>query len=85
MTMDEKLILKDGTELHGHQIETEVRLFLYVFDLTLAEVFQLLIDPEKTKSITWERYGNTGKVTGYKRLMSISDENTMICASLKKG
>ena len=83
--MDEKLILKDGTELHGHQIETEIRLFLYVFDKTMAEVFELLNDPEKTKTITWNRYGETGKVTGYKRLMSISDENNMICASLKKG
>ena len=83
--MDEKLILKDGTELHGHQIETEIRLFLYVFDKTMAEVFELLNDPEKTKIITWNRYGETGKVTGYKRLMSISDENNMICASLKKG
>ena len=84
--MEEKLILKDGTELHGHQIETDTRLFLYIFDLTMAEVFELLIDPEKTKSITWERYGSTGKVTGYKRLMSISDEgNNMISASLKKG
>ena len=84
--MEEKLILKDGTELNGHQIETETRLFLYIFDLTLAEVFELLIDPEKTKSITWERYGASGKITGYKRLMSISDENNnMICASLKKG
>lgn len=83
--MDETLTLKDGTVLNGHQIETETRLFLYVFDHTLAEVFELLIDPEKTKSITWNRYGETGKVTGYKRLMSVSDENSMICASLKKG
>ena len=83
--MDEKLILKDGTELHGHQIETDIRLFVYIFDKTIAEVFQLLIDPEKTKTIKWERYGITGTVKGYTRLMSLSDENSMICASLKKG
>ena len=82
--MDEKLILKDGTELHGHQIEASERLFVYIFDKTLTEVFPLLSDPEKTKSITWERYGQTGTVKGYIRLMSLSDENGMICASLKK-
>lgn len=82
--MDEKLILKDGTELRGHQIEASERLFVYIFDKTLTEVFPLLSDPEKTKSITWERYGQTGTVKGYIRLMSLSDENGMICASLKK-
>lgn len=82
--MDEKLILKDGTELRGHQIEASERLFVYIFDKTLTDVFPLLSDPEKTKVISWERYGQTGTVKGYIRLMSLSDENGMICASLKK-
>lgn len=82
--MNEKLILKDGSELHGHQIEASERLFVYIFDKTLIEVFPLLSDPEKTESITWERYGLTGTVEGYVRLMSLSDENSMICASLKR-
>lgn len=84
--MNEKLILNDGTELNGHAIETDIRLFLYVFDSTLAEVFELLIDPDKTKVIKWERYGTTGTIRGYKHLMSISEESGgMISASLKKA
>lgn len=84
--MEEKLTLNDGTELQGHAIETEPRLFVYVWGKTLTEAFELLDDPEKTKKIVAERYGETQTVRGYKRLMSISDEgNGMISASLKKA
>lgn len=83
--MDEKLILNDDTEIQGHLIETESRLFLYMYNITLAEAFNLLIDPEKTETIRWERYGETGTIEGYRKLMSMSVEmNDMICASLKK-
>ena len=84
--MDEKLILNDGTELHGHLIETDSRLFLYIWEKTLEEAFNLLIDPEKTKKIVEDRYGNITTVRGYKKLMSISEESGgMIASSLKKG
>ena len=84
--MDEKLILNDGTEIKGHYIETELRLFVYVWELTLTEAFELLNDPEKTKKITMIRNGVTQVVKGYKKLMSISEESGgMIASSLKKG
>ena len=84
--MEEKLTLNDGTELQGHAIETETRLFVYVWGKTLTEVFELLNDPEKTKRIIAERYGEMQTFRGYKRLMSISDEGSgMISASLKKA
>lgn len=84
--MEEKLTLNDGTELQGHVIETDIRLFVYVWGKTLTEAFELLNDPEKTKKIVAERYGETQTVRGYKRLMSISDEGSgMISASLKKA
>lgn len=84
--MNEKLTLNDGTEITGHLIETETRLFLYMYGITLAEAFNLLNDPEKTKKIVAVRYGETATVKGYKKLMSISVErDDMISASLKKG
>ena len=84
--MDEKLTLNDGTELEGHLIETDIRLFVYVWNRSLGDVFALLNDPEKTKKIVEERFGQSKTVKGYKRLMSISDEgNGMVSASLKKG
>ena len=84
--MDEKLTLNDGTELVGHMLETESRLFVYVWNLTLAEAFELLNDPEKTKKIVAQRYGETTTVRGYKHLVSISEETGgMIAGSLKKG
>lgn len=83
--MDEKLILNDGTEIQGHLLETENRLFLYLNDITLTEAFSLLIDPRKTEYIQWERYRQTGHVYGFTKLMSISEEEGgMICAGLKK-
>lgn len=83
--MNEKLTLNDGTELNGHLIETETRLFLYVYDMQMDEVFNLLYDPEKTKKIVAERGGEKTTVKGYKVLMSISVETSnMISASLKK-
>ena len=43
--MDEKLTLNDGTELTGHMVETDSRLFLYLYGITLTEAFELLNDP----------------------------------------
>lgn len=84
--MEEKLTLNDGTELTGHLVENDSRLFVYVFDLTLAEVFELLNDPDKTKKIKAVRYGAEQVVKGYKHLCSVSEENShMISAMLKKG
>lgn len=83
--MDETLTLNDGTELTGHLLETENRLFVYVWGKTLAEAFELLIDPERTKKIVATRYGETQTVKGYKHLVSISEETGgMIAGSLKK-
>ena len=83
--MDEKLTLNDGTELTGHMTETETRLFVYVWEKTLAEAFALLNDPEKTERITGDQYGVVSLAVGYTKLMSISEEpGGMICAGLKK-
>ena len=84
--MDEKLILNDGTEISGHMIQSGNRLFLYMYEIGLEDAFNLLIDPERTKAIKYQRYSDSGTVKGYKRLMSISVEldGTMICASLAK-
>lgn len=83
--MDEKLILNDGTEIAGHLVQSG-RLFLYMYGISLEDAFNLLIDPERTKVIRWQRYSDKGTVKGYKRLMSVSIEldGTMICASLAK-
>lgn len=83
--MEEKLILRDGTVLEGHMLETEAWLFLYIKGISLADAFRLLIEPENTKVIRAEQYGTKTTVRGYKRLCSISDETMQICAGLKKN
>ena len=83
--MDEKLTLNDGTELVGHVVETDERLFFYVFEKTLTEVFEMMNDPDKTKKIVAERYGVRTTYKGYKHLKSITEEqNDMIDGMLKK-
>ena len=83
--MDETLKLNDGTELVGHAIEANERLFVYIWNKTMAEVFELLNDPEKTKKIVATRYGNETTFRGYKRLMTVNDQgNGIIDSSLKK-
>lgn len=83
--MNGMLTFNNGTEVQGHQLETETRLFVYLFGVTLEEAFDLLIVPDNTKVIKWERYGQIGTVRGYKTLMSVSvEQGGMISASLKK-
>lgn len=83
--MAEKLTLNDGTEIDGHLLESGERLFLYMRGITMKEAFDVLIDPENTKSIKWERYSSEGVVKGYKHLYSVTEElNGMITASLMK-
>lgn len=82
--MNEKLILNNGTELEGHLMEVG-RLFLYMNNISMTDAFELLNKPENTTVITWERYGETGTVTGYDHLTSISEEaGGMVSASLIK-
>ena len=85
--MIEQLILNDGTEVAGHLIEADSRLFVYLNDITLAEAFELFNDPEKTKKIKAVRYGVEQTVKGYKHLSAVSEENNgqMISAMLRKG
>ena len=85
--MDEKLTLNDGTELTGHMVETDSRLFVYLYGITMTEAFELLNDPEKTKVIKGEQYGVKQTIRGYKHLCSVSEEmgGQMINGSLKKG
>ena len=81
----EHLILNNGTELNGHLLETDGKLFLYMYGISLEDAFTLLIDPKNTKVIHWERYGDNGTVKGYKHLTAISEETgDMISAVLKK-
>lgn len=82
----ETLTLNDGTVLNGHLIETDGRLFLYVYDLSMAEVFTLLIQPAKTEKIIANRNKQEQVVMGYRKLVSVSDEGGgMISGALKKN
>lgn len=82
--MNEKLTLNDGTEIAGHLLEVNERLFLYLQEISLEDAFNLLIDPENTMIIYAERYGQKTTVTGYVALYAISRENGQICATLRK-
>lgn len=84
--MYETLILNNGKELSGHFLETETRLFLYVFGLTLTDAFALFNNPDNIYLVRMIRNGQEVQVEGYNHLYSISEERGgMICAGLKKA
>ena len=85
----ETLTLNDGTVLeNSHAIENNDRLFIYVENgSTISQVFEIFIDPEKTKKITFTNL-DSSQITwrGYKRLMDVRDEeHGLITAMLKKN
>ncbi len=79
------LTLNDGTEITGYYIETETRLFLYMFGYDLTTLFNILSESDKTSVIRMNRNGQESQVSGYNHLYCISEErNGMITAGLKK-
>ena len=82
-----KLKLNDGTVLEDSSAILSGDLFLYMNGYGLQEIFELLIDPEKTKKIIFTQVnGDKVTITGYKRLIAVRDEdNGLITAVLKKG
>lgn len=83
--MDEALTFGNGKVVNGNGLETETRLFLYLYGLSFDEVYKLLKSYKNTEAITWKRYSDVGEWTGYKTLMSISVETDgMISASLRR-
>ena len=82
--MEEKLTLNDGTELNGHALQSGADLFLYVHGMTLAELYPILSDAEKTVKIDEDRYGDQTTYTGYNYLYCIREERTgMVSAGLR--
>lgn len=82
-----KLKLNDGTVLEDSSAILSGDLFLYMNGYGMQEIFDLLIDAEKTKKIIFTQVnGEKVTFTGYKRLTAVRDEgNGLITAVLKKG
>lgn len=82
-----KLTLNDGTVLEDSSALLSGDLFLYMNGYGMQEIFDLLIDPEKTKKIIFTQVnGEKVTFTGYKKLIAVRDEeNGLITAVLRKG
>ena len=82
--MNETLTLNDGTVLNGHALGSEDELFLYVYGTTLADLYPLISDAEKTAKIQEDRNGDQMIYTGYNYLYSIREERSgMVSAGLR--
>lgn len=82
----ETLTLNDGTVLERSNVILSDYLFLYFNEYGIQEIFNLLIDPEKTEKIIYTRI-NGEKVTfeEYTKLISVRDEgNDLITAVMRK-
>lgn len=85
--MESKLTLNDGTILEDSEaLESDGKLFIYIRNgMGLREVFEQLIEPEKTKKIIREQYGIKATLRGYKKLIAARDEgNGLITAVIEK-
>ena len=85
--MEQKLTLNDGTELlNSSATEDGSILWLYIYaDITFADLFALLNDPDKAKKITAMFGGDKRTHRGFKELFCIRKENGgFISAGLRK-
>jgi len=85
--MPEKLTLNDGTVLEFSSALLSGNLFLYINGSDLKTVFDLLIEPDNTETITYtQNNGEDVVFSGYTKLTAVSDEgNGLITAVLKKA
>ena len=86
--MNEFLILNDGTRLlEAHAILSGSTLWVYLDgELTLAQAFNLLNDPEKTRHITANEYGAVSEYNGFTDLFCIRREDDgQVNAGLNKA
>lgn len=81
-----RIRLSDGTILEGaYLIDGTVQLFLYIPGGTMRDVFDLLMDPAATASMTFEDGPVESTYEGFTKLTAISDEGDMITAVMKEA
>ena len=87
--MNQKLTLNDGTVFSpAHAFAAGGTLWIYIDDpeVTLAEAFEQLNDPEKTGKITADEYGSISEYTGFTDLYCIRREDYgQVNAGLKRA
>lgn len=85
--MQELLTLNDGTVWTDSSAILSGSLFLYVKNETMRDVFDALIDPEKTARIVYTmNNGDTAAFDGFTRLRAVRDEGGgLITAVLERG
>lgn len=84
--MNETLILNDGTRFdNSHALKSRDSLFVYINGLGIREVFEALIDPEKTAHIEYHYSAAVLDFDGFTKLIAVRDEGGgLITAVLDK-
>ena len=80
-------ILADGTKIErAYVVENAGVLWFYVRhgEYTMADLFALMNDPEKTARITAHQYGEEHVYTGFTDLQSIQKDERQISGGLRK-
>lgn len=83
----ETITLADGTVIeNAHVSESDGRLYFYIENgMTLAEVFAVMIDQEKTATITGLRYQQETVYEGYTDLESIRKDGGQISGGIRRA
>lgn len=78
------ITLNDGTVLQdAYLIADRFTLFLYFPGAGMREIFDLMMDPEKTAVITATDGPTTEEYTRFTKLKAISDEGRLISAVME--
>ena len=81
----ETLTFANGQVVNGHCLETNGRLFLYMYEITFADAINLLLDPANYETVQDFQYGKEKTITGYTHFYCIGEEeNGMVSAGIKK-
>ena len=83
----ETLTLADGTVIQAaHAMESGGGLWFYVNSgMTLDAVYQLMSNPEKTRTVTALRFGEKTVYAGYTDLQSIRKDEGQVSGCLRKS
>lgn len=83
--MDQTLRLNDGSIYAGYANENRGKMWVYLLNITLADAYIFLSDPQKMSEVVSTEYGTENIITGYTHLSCISEESgNMVSAVMLK-
>lgn len=83
--MDETITLNNGVIINGYVLESDGVIYMYLYEISMQNAFNLLIFPQNTVRMVANRNGEVTTIEGYNHLFFVREEyGGMISAGMKK-